>query len=68
MTTTALALERCLSVLVRMIPDACTEHQLVCTTDEEHNAAIEAGAIALYGEDRAAWPPGLKQAAEGEYE
>ena len=64
----AIALDKCLSVLLRMIPEACTEHDLERTTDEEHNAAIEAGAVALYGDDRSAWPPGVKQAAEGEYE
>lgn len=36
--------------------------------DEEHNTAIEAAGIALYGEDRATWPPGVRAAAEGEYE
>lgn len=62
------ALEQCLSALLRMIPDAIDEHGLDHATDIEHNAAIEAGAIALYGEDRATWPHGLRQAAEGEYE
>jgi hypothetical protein len=56
MTTPAIALEKCLSVLLRMIPEALTEHGLEQCTDEEHNAAIEVGAIALYGEDRATWP------------
>ena len=64
----ALALEQCLSVLLRMIPEALTEHSLEQCTDDEHNAAIEAGAIALYGDDRTAWPAGLRKAAEGEYE
>lgn len=62
------ALEQCLSVLLRMIPEACEEHSLEGCTEEEHNEAIEAAGVALYGEDRATWPPGVRAAAEGEYE
>lgn len=68
MSTERKALEQCLSVLLRMIPDALAEHGLEHATDVEHDEAIKAGAIALYGEDRTTWPPGLRQAAEGEYE
>lgn len=61
------ALTACLDVLLRMMPDACIEHGMEQCTDEEHNEAIERAAIALYGQDRSTWPPGVQKAAEGEY-
>lgn len=61
------ALERCLSVMLRMIPDACTEHGLEPTTNDEHDKAIRDAARVLYGDDSAKWPPGVRQAAEGLY-
>lgn len=61
-------LASCLDVLLRMIPEFTDETGVETCTDIEHNSAIEAAAIALYGEDRSTWPPGVQKAAEGEYE
>lgn len=62
------ALERCLDVLLRMIPDLCAEHDQEPTTNDEHDEAIELAATALYGADRAAWPARVRDAADGKYE
>lgn len=61
------ALNACLNVLLRMIPEFSEETGIDMCTDDEHNSAIEHAAIALYGEDRSTWPPGVQKAAEGEY-
>lgn len=68
MTAAASALERCLDVLLRMIPECCDEHGLEPCTNEEHDSAIEAAGLALYGEDRAHWPARVRDAAKGAYE
>lgn len=62
------ALGRCLGAMLGMIPEAVSEHDIEQCTDVEHDEAIKDAAIALYGEDRATWPPGVRAAAEGEYE
>lgn len=62
------ALTACLNVLLRMIPEFSEETGIEMCTDVEHNEAIESAAIALYGEDRFTWPPGVQKAAEGDYE
>jgi hypothetical protein len=62
------ALTACLQAMLRMIPDACAQHELEPLTDEEHDEAIALAATALYGEDRNKWPPAAKAAAEGEYD
>lgn len=61
------SLESCLSVLLRMIPEACEEHRLPACSQREHDRAIKAAAIALYGRDRRRWPPGAQRAARGGY-
>lgn len=62
------ALQGCLDVMLRMIPDACEQHSLEQTTDRQHNDAIAGAAAALHGDDRSAWPSGAREAAEGEYD
>lgn len=62
------ALGQCLSVMLRMIPQACEKHGLEQCTDAEHDQAIAAAATALYGKDRAKWAPVLRDAAEGKFE
>lgn len=64
---TRAALQACLDVLLRMIPEYCHEQAAEPCLDEEHNAAIAAAAVALYGPHRAAWPIGVRRAAEGMY-
>jgi hypothetical protein len=61
------ALRLCLAAMLRMIPDLCAEHDEEPCTDEEHNEAITAAGVALYGEDRDAWPAKVRAAAEGRY-
>lgn len=61
------ALEACLSVLVRMIPEACEEHRLEGAWPHEHDAAIAAAALALYGTNRQNWPRCVRSAAAGAY-
>ncbi len=61
------ALKQCLSVRVRMIPQACEEHGLQMCWGHEHDRAIEAAALALYGTDRRRWPAGARRAAAGGY-
>jgi hypothetical protein len=62
------ALEKCLDVMLRMIPELCNEHGEEPCTDEEHNGAIEQAAVVLYGADRTRWPEKVRDAAEGLYE
>ncbi|WP_422099130.1 hypothetical protein [Variovorax sp.] len=61
------ALAQCLDVMVRMIPQACLDHGLASCWGHEHDAAIEAAALALYGTDRRRWPAGARRAAAGGY-
>jgi hypothetical protein len=61
------ALEKCLDVMLRMIPDLCGDHDEEPCTDEEHNEAIEQAAVTLYGGDRKAWPAKVLAVVEGAY-
>jgi hypothetical protein len=62
------ALRGCVDVLVRMIPDYCADEQVQPCTDAEHNAAIAAAALVLFGADRRGWPRGIRKAADGTYD
>lgn len=62
------ALQECVDVLLRMIPDYCADHGAKDCTDAEHDAALKRAGKALYGASMAAWPEGLRKAAEGRYE
>lgn len=64
---TRAALQGCLDVLLRMIPDYCTDQGAEPCRDSEHDAAIATAAAALYGLKRSAWPEGLRRAAAGQY-
>lgn len=61
------ALESCLDVMLRMIPEYCDEATAEPCTDQEHNEAIAKAAVALYGSNRSAWPKNVRKAADGVY-
>ena len=61
------ALQQCLSVMLRMIPEACADHGLRAPTTAEHDAAIKQASLALHGSDRRRWAPGARKAAAGGY-
>ena len=61
------ALRECLSVLIRTIPEACSQHRLPSCWGYECDAAIASAARALYGTDRRRWPKGAREAASGKY-
>ena len=68
LTTAPKALEACLDVLLRMIPDYCTATGADPCTDRQHDKAIAAAARALYGRDKTAWPQGVRDAATGKFD
>jgi hypothetical protein len=54
-------------VLLRMIPDYCTDRGAPPCTDAEHDLAIEKAAYCIYG-TRPRWPAAVQKAADGGYE
>jgi hypothetical protein len=60
------ALQACLDVLLRMIPDYCTDRGAEPCTDAEHDLAIEKAAYCIYG-TRPRWPAAVQKAADGGY-
>lgn len=62
------ALERCLDVLLRMVPQYCARAEVEQCTDAEHDAAIGCALAAFHGADRTAWPPVARDVVEGRLE
>jgi hypothetical protein len=62
------ALGACLDVMLRMIPDYCTDASAEPCTNEEHNEAIRGAAEVLYGKRPSTWPTNVRKAAQGKYE
>jgi hypothetical protein len=60
------ALARCLDTLVREIPEVTQACGLEPVTDDEADAAIDAAARVLHGEDVDQWPDHLRAAVDDE--
>lgn len=67
LTKARAALRRCVTAMLKMIPEACAEAHLKACTNRDHDRAIAEAAAVLYGADRATWPPHVRKAAEGGY-
>lgn len=62
------ALMNSLFALLRMIPGYCSSESAEPLTDIEHDEAIRAAAVQVFGPNRDNWPQGVRRAAEGEFE